>query len=438
MPSQRHLTILNRLKAGFSLFRRAIASDFIRKVAETFATKLALIGISLITSVIVARTLGPEGRGIYAVATAISAIGVQLGNLGLHASNTYYVARDRKLLPELVSNTLLASFGFGGIGSGLAWLVFFLWPSLAPIQGLILMLALLWIPFGLAYMLLQNLLLGIHEVKSYNKIELISKLLAVSIIGLMILVRGVQVEAIFSASLMALIISFCWVMLRLKPYLQRLPLPSLQLFKENIYYGLKAYVAAFFAFIVLRGDLFMIQYILGSEQAGYYSIAITLGDMIYMLPVVIGSLLFPKLSALSSRREKWNFTKRVAFGVSLIMLVTIILAALVAQPIVEILFGKTFFPAVPAFLGLMPGILMLSINVVYMNYFASTGMPMITVYSPAIAALANLVLNIKIIPLLGIIGASISSSICYSAMLGFSIFYIYNKDSYLMSTLKNQ
>jgi O-antigen/teichoic acid export membrane protein len=86
----------------------------------------------------------------------------------------------------------------------------------------------------------------------------------------------------------------------------------------------------------------------------------------------------------------------------------------------------------------MPGILMLSINVVYMNYFASTGMPMITVYSPAIAALANIVLNIKIIPLLGIIGASISSSICYSAMLGFSIFYIYKKDSCLMSTLKNQ
>jgi O-antigen/teichoic acid export membrane protein len=100
-----------------ALYRRLINSDFVRKVAETFGTRILLIGIGLVTSVIVARILGPDGRGLYAVAATIGAIGVQFGNLGLHASNTYYVARDRSLLPALVGNPLLIGFVFGGFGA---------------------------------------------------------------------------------------------------------------------------------------------------------------------------------------------------------------------------------------------------------------------------------------------------------------------------------
>ena len=61
---------------------------------ETYATRILLIGIGLVSAVIVARLLGPQGRGIYAVAAATGALGVQFGNLGLHTSNIYFVARD--------------------------------------------------------------------------------------------------------------------------------------------------------------------------------------------------------------------------------------------------------------------------------------------------------------------------------------------------------
>ncbi len=427
MPSQWRLTILSKLNAGLSLARRAIASDFIRKVAETFATRVVLIGIGLITSVMVARILGPEGRGLYAVATAIGAIGVQFGNLGLHASNTYYVARDRKLLPALVSNTLLVSFGFGGLGSALAWLVFFLWPSLAPVHGLILLLSLVWIPFSLAYMLLQNLLLGIYEVKAYNKIELTTKLLGVTLIALAISVSSVTIETVFSATLIAMIISFNWTLLQLKRYFIKLPWPSWQLFKENMRYGLKAYLVAFFSFLVLRVDLLMVQYLLGSEQAGFYSIAVNMTDMVTMLPVVVGTLLFARLSALSSNHEKWQFTKKLSLVVALLMVFLTTFAAFLAEPTVRLLFGEAFLPAVPAFLWLMPGIVVLCINIIYMNYFAATGMPLITLYSTAISTMLNLALNAQLIPLFGIIGASISSNISYSCMIVVSLSYIFLK-----------
>lgn len=414
-------SIKSRLMA---YWRRIHASDFVRKVAETFATRVLLIGIGLITSVIVARILGPEGRGFYAVAAAVGAIGVQFGNLGLHASNTYYVAKDRSLLPGLVGNTLVVSFIFGGGGAFAAWIVFSLWPALAPVNGFLLVIALTWVPFGLAYMLIQNLLLGLQEVRAYNVVELTTKILSVCLIALVIALNLTNVETVFFAGLVSLLISFLWALWRLKPYLHKIPLPSLLLFKENIRYGLKAYLAAFFAFIVLRIDLLMVKYILGSEQAGYYSIAATMADMVYMLPVVIGTILFPKLSALSDNRKKWELTKKISYGVGCLMIVLVVAAVSLAKPVMGFLYGKAFLPAVPAFIWLMPAILLLSVNSVLMNYFASIGMPSIVIYSPGVAALLNIILNIYLIPARGCVGAAWSSVAAYGLMLGVSLLYI--------------
>jgi len=100
-------------------------------------------------------------------------------------------------------------------------------------------------------------------------------------------------------------------------------------------------------------------------------------------------------------------------------------AALLAKPVLGLLYGKEFLPAVPAFIWLLPGIVMLSINTILMNYFAAIGMPPITVYSPMIAVIINIVLNLKLIRSLGIVGASISSVVSYGIMLIASTVYIY-------------
>src|SRR5260370_22178301 len=125
-------------------------SGLFRNVLETYGTRVLLIAVGLATTVLVSRVLGPMGRGLFAVAVVIGAIGVQFGNLGLHASNTYYVAKDRDLLPALIGNTLVISFGIGGLGALVCWVVFAFWPAIAPLQGILLVLALAWIPFGLA------------------------------------------------------------------------------------------------------------------------------------------------------------------------------------------------------------------------------------------------------------------------------------------------
>jgi len=409
--------------ANPALYSRIKDFDFLSKIAETFVTRILIICLGLITSVIVARVLGPEGRGLYALAVIITAMGIQFGNLGLHASNTYYVAKDHDLLPPLLANTLVVSFLLGGLGSGLAWIVFLLWPKLAPINGSLLALSLAWIPFGLAYLLLQNLLLGIHQVRAYNKIQLISNILGVVVIGLIIVVGLVSVETLFCAGFVAALISFCWALARIRSHLSRVPHPSFSVFQENIRYGIKAYLAALFAFLVVRVDLLMVKYMLNAEQAGYYSVAVSLGDMLYILPTVVGSLLFPKLSELTSDTEKWRLAKQTTLVLGAVMLPVTAVVIFVAKPIVRIMFGNPFLPAVSSFIVLSVGMLFYGVNNMVSNYLASIGFPWFSVHVWIIATGLNIALTLFLISNCGIIGAAISSLICYATVFFLQLIY---------------
>jgi len=412
-----------RLKEKYLEFSR---SDFIRKVVETYIVRMVIIGLGVIVSVVVARVLGPQGRGLYAVAFSLGNIGIQFGNFGLHSSNVYYVSRDRKLLPGLAANSLVVALAVGLGGSLAAWGLFQLYPSLAPVNGGLLILSLLWVPLGLSYLLVQNLLIGIQDMRSYNKVELGGKVLNLVIVGAMIAAGFVSVESFFGAAVAALGMTAVWVFFPLTRKFTSTFRPSWDLFKGGLRFGLKAYLAGFFSFMVLRIDLLMIKHMLDAEQTGYYSVAVNIADLVGVLPGIIGTVLYPKLSATLSEAKKWEYMKRVLFHVGILMLGLTLFLVVAASPLIGLLFGKAYLPAVPAFLWLLPGVFMIALNSLLMNYFASQGMPWVTVYSPGIAALLNIVSNLFLIPRYGIVGASLSSVLAYGCMLVFSVAAIFN------------
>src|SRR5437867_4574809 len=189
--------------AGAAFWQRAFTSDFAWKVGETFATRVFLIGAGVVASVLVARTLGPEGRGLYAVAGALAGVGVQFGNLGLHSANTYFAARDRSLLPRLAGNSLAVSAALGAAAIALLWSAAVLRPDIVPLGGPLLLLVSASIPIGLGYLLLQNLLIGVQEVRAFNRIEIVTRLVSLTLIALVILERTVSPASLFAAGVAA-------------------------------------------------------------------------------------------------------------------------------------------------------------------------------------------------------------------------------------------
>jgi O-antigen/teichoic acid export membrane protein len=409
------IALKNFSKLYSDLYRKAIGSDFIRKVAGTFASKVLLMGLTFITSVLVTRILGPRDRGLYSVAVATAAIAVQFSNLGLNRSNVYYVAKDRSLLSPLVGNSLFFSFLFGGLAASLAGIVFSSWPHLAPLQGTLLVLALAEIPLSLSSLFLQNLVLGIQKVFIYNLIELLNRFIYLGIVFILIAFRWISVETLFASVLLSLCLCIIFQVWHLWPYIEHPPKPSFVLLKDNIGYGIKAYLAALFFNLALKANLLMIQYYLGPEQAGYYAVADNFATLVYTFPLIVGMLLFPKLSALESLEKGWMIVKKVTLLVSILTGGICLIVALLAKPIITLIYGNNFLPSASICAWLMPAVFFLGVQVIVMQFDAAIGFPVAVVFVRAIGLVITVVYNLLFLKY-GIQHAAIGATISYACM----------------------
>jgi O-antigen/teichoic acid export membrane protein len=161
---------------------------------------------------------------------------------------------------------------------------------------------------------------------------------------------------------------------------------------------------------------------LGEKQAGYYSVSASMADLIYMLPSVIGMILFPKLSSLKTKKEKWELTKKVTGIVLGVMMVLAGISTILCEPIVRILYGNKFLPAVPAFIWLMPGIVLYG-STFSSLFVLSIGQPRGVLFIWAFLVALNVMMNYYIIRIGGIVGAAIVSSITYGTC--FVIYWVY-------------
>ncbi len=398
--------------------------QFVRQIAGTFVVRIGTIGLAFISTIIVARALGPERRGVFAEISVFAALCIQFGTLGLHSSNTYYVARDRRLLSSALGNSILVSLAVGGICALATFAVSQMAPGILPAQGALLALSVAAVPIGLMLIFGQNLLLSIQNVKTYNVLELLNRGLSVVII-LAMFTGGIQnVAAYYSAALIAGIVVAFIATIVLTRNIPQSPQPSLHLLRTGMGYSGKAYIACLLAFLVLKLDILLVGAMLGSTDVGYYAIAVTIADLYFTGPTVVCSLMFPKLTAISDPAERLATTRGVTWVLVPILVVSNFGVILLALPAVEWMFGGSYLPAVPALLWLLPGLTLMSINMVYMQYFAACGMPWISVVSPLIATIVNIALNVLLIPTMGIEGAAIASSISYGLMLVMSCGYI--------------
>jgi O-antigen/teichoic acid export membrane protein len=260
------------------------------------------------------------------------------------------------------------------------------------------------------------LLLGVNEVRAYNNIEWVGKIFALTLICILALVHGATVELFFGATLLSVMASFVWALLRLRRVSTEPPKLSLAVFRQSLGVGVRAYTIAFFGFLLLRIDLLMVKYMLGATEAGYYSISQVLAENTMMFPVVIGLLLFPKLSALREREERRQLANKAVLVTGALMLPAVVIAALAAAPIISIAFGRNFLPAVPPFAWLMPGTYFLGIETVMVQLLNSDGFPPIIAAAWIADTIVNVAVNFWAIPRYGITGASIVSSVCYFLM----------------------
>jgi O-antigen/teichoic acid export membrane protein len=387
-------------------------------VAATFASRLILVGLGVASSVLTARYLGPAGRGSLATLTALAGIGLQLGNLGLHASNTYQVSRRPDLLSPVWANSLRTASYLGLALTLLTLGAAAVFPGvLGEIPLPLLLPATLCIPFQLLVLFGLNLLVGLGRVPLFNALEVIFRGAGVAgLFVILILLRGdvrwvLILNLIIAAGAAVAVVRILGGLVRRSGAGES---------NSSVGYGAKAYVAALLAYLIVRSDMLLVNMLRGTSDAGIYSIAVQITDLIYLLPMSIGLVLFPRLTRHSEGDPV--FAMKVARHTAFLMLILCAAAALLAHPVIKLLYGESFLPAVRALWWLLPGIWAYGVCNQVATQLASSGMPLPAVLVWVPPLVLNLALNLAWIPRWGIQGAAASSSVAYFLVLALHLF----------------
>lgn len=411
--------------------QESIDLKFIKSVSLSFATQIIIVLLGIVTSVITARYLGPSGRGIFAVLTNIVAVSMQIGHLGFPGANIYFLGKNKENPESIVSMSLIIGLLGGAIISVFVYLLFQAVPGIVKdVDTSLLIITLFSLPFLFVTSLFNSIVLGLRKYVPYNILLVLNKnlsLVKVAVI-LVILSLGIK-ELVLGTTIVSIIIFFMYLI-----YINKQSKISLK-FNKNLFfdmwlYGRKSYLASTFGFLIIRSDIFLVNYFLGSFYTGLYAISVALIDLIYLLPGTIGTILFPTVAGGSPH----NLTVRVFKYTLYLMSILSFFAFFLSKPLILLMYGTEFEGSVSPFLILLPGIIFLGLETIIMQDLAGRGFPRIAYIAPAISFAVNLFLNIIFIPTLKINGAAISSTICYGLIM--LLILLYSSKAYNIS-LKN-
>ena len=396
----------------------------VRRIAGTFATKILTVGLSVPVSVVLARALGPAGRGEFVAVTAIAALGMQFGNLGLHSANTYFVSRDRSLLGPLSINSAIVGSVLGGLIAIALYVMRASGLMFRDLDATYFLLALVWIPLGIGQLLQQNLIVGIQRFGVFNNVDVASRagtLLLCSALWLL----GVQTPTAYTiVAILVVAASYLFYFVYLARQTDGPARPALALLREQVPYGTKMFLASLFAFLVVRSDVIVLKELSGSRETGVYSVAVSLVDMLYLLPIAVGLVLFPELSAPGDPEKRWRVTRAALLYTGWIIGAGAAVLMIWGDPIIRVLFGSAYLPAYPIVMVLAPAMLFYGLNNIVSIYLAATGLPWFGVWVWIAAFFVNLGLNLLWIPRFGGVGAAWASLVAYAVVFGLQLLYI--------------
>lgn len=381
-----------------------------RDAATTLGSRFLLAGLILATDVVLARTLGADGKGRFALVLLLSQLAALAIGLGLDRAIGVTVARSVATARASLGNALAWTAVVGGLAAlaGLALAATAAVPNLAPSDVLFAALAL---PLELLVSVGLLALLGRRLLGAYNATRLLRR--AVLLVGLgIVALAGLDLRAALAANLAALLAGVALLLLALRRGGVTPARPETRLLREQLRYGIRSWPGSFAERLQFRADLFLVNAFVGVTATGVYSVATSVAETLWYIPAALGVVIFSRVAA--AGMEAAPLTSAVTRVTLAFGLVVGALAVVLAPIGVELLYGPTFRDAGPALQLLLPGIVAYGVVSVLSQFLLAAGAPGRSTLVLLAGLTLNLAANALLIPRLGIIGAAMASSISYT------------------------
>jgi len=390
---------------------------FARNVSITFAARIVIIIAGLVTSVIMARTLGPAGKGLFSLAILTSGMVFIAMNLGVGTASGFFLGRKKATLEELAGNWLSLSvvIGVGALGLSLA-LAPVLVPRFVPSVPLwAVVTALFAAPFSILVFNFLMLFRANDDFLNFNIVEVLQPVaFFVLFTSCAILVPTRLLEASIAVWLVSHVATGLGAILLMARLVRLAPRWNGALVKGALRFGVQQNLGNLLDFLNYRFDMLLVNYYLEPAYVGYYSISVVIAEKLWYVPNVLSAVLHPRVAHAGEEGAANRDTAQVSRITVLIIGVGSLAILLLGRLLVRILYSNRFLPAVTPLFLLLPGIFMISLAKILTSDLTARGYPRANMWAGLVAIVSNVILNVILIPRMALGGAALSSTVSYS------------------------
>jgi O-antigen/teichoic acid export membrane protein len=388
-----------------------------RQVTRTAVFNVASAAAAGLGGIVVARTLGPAVRGEYAAVTAWFGIALMVGSVGQPAALCYFVAHDPARARGYVatSRALMLASGGAALAGGVL---------LAPLlahgnPGLTLGYRIAFVTSILAFVgASYTFSLQARDLHLWNLVRVSQPVLSLAALALLWLLRLLTLESALIVLTATMLVQLCYAYQCCRQTGLAPGRARVRLVRPLVGYGAAQIAALTPAALNARLDQLVLSQTVPSADLGRYAVAVSL--TLVPIPFVssIGNVAFPRLAARQQvtgeiRRLQWLAVAGSA-ALAAAMLVPLALAASWAVPLV---FGPAYRGVVFLLWLLIPGAVFLACGQVTGDILRGRNRPIVVARAEGMAAVMTVVLLFALLPLIGVPGAAIASTVAYGVAL---------------------
>jgi len=379
-------------------------------VVHAAGANLAIVGVTTIAGVLIARTLGAEGRGYYAAIMAWFALAQVLGEVGQSGAVTFWVSKDPARGKNYVASARLLMLVAGGTVSVVGILA-----SELLSQGVEGVTIAYQIAFAgcLLNSLCASYVYGLQAVsiKRWNAVRLsqpVVYLLLVASLSLTGTLNIVSLSGVLVASTLAQFVAAIQ-----QAYVVGLAGGKARrnLLRDLSLYGIAYSGSAVPATLSSQFDRLVLSRVAAPAQLGEYAVASTVAGLVLPFSTAVASVAFPRsASAKLDESGRRRIERRAILGTAVISGGLCLLVGAAGAPLIPLVFGDSFTGSVELVWWLIPAILFRSVSQVVSALLRGRQRPGLATYGQ-LAGLATGALTIfPLIGWLGIRGAALAAS----------------------------
>jgi O-antigen/teichoic acid export membrane protein len=394
------------------------------RTLHAFGVNIFLLPLGIATSILIARSVGPAGKGSLDLIVATSALLGMVLSMSLPQGTTFVVAQGKVAANVLTSQLILVSLLQALVALIILSLLRFTdyFQTFLPDWGL-------WIVAGVVLYVWVDLLTkfwgavlaGQQQIAAVNNAEFVGRVaqfVSIFILSAALYFSGRQlsVGALFIVTLSAsvLINLLLLASLGLKFQLSS----DFSGLKAAMAFAVPCYAANVAQFLNYKLDVFVVGFFAGKESVGRYTLAVSLGQLLWLMSNSVATVLLPRIAAsVAASTDDSVGIRHTARVTRLSLWATAICGlalGLLATQAIPMLYGEAFRPSVMALIWLLPGIVVFSVANVLAAYIAGIGKPRLNLLVSGVSLIITITLDVLLIPKLNIVGAAVASTVSYS------------------------